>query len=55
MIWQLIVWWSGLFGITDPQAVQIVAAVIAAGIFLFALYFVAALGLAIAGGGFRRH
>jgi hypothetical protein len=40
---KVIIWWSGLFGVTDPLTIQIVVAVIIGGMFLGVLY------LAVAG------
>ena len=36
---KVVIWWSGLFGITDPLTIQIVVAVIIGGMFLGVLYF----------------
>jgi hypothetical protein len=35
---KIIIWWSGLFGITDPLTIQIVVAVVIGGMFLGVLY-----------------
>ena len=36
---KIVIWWSGLFGITDPLTIQIIVAVIIGGMFLGVLYF----------------
>ena len=39
---KIVIWWSGLFGITDPLTIQIAVAMIIGGMFLGVLYFAVA-------------
>ena len=54
MLWQFLTWWCSLFGITSPQAIETVAAVVVGGLLLGIAYLLLGLLLTIFTGGFRR-